>query len=148
MKSLLIAWDFNGVLNAMGGEASAGLTQLQAHGAEQIVVSSTMPGEIEQYLRKHGLDVFFEQVYGYALTQVEWVGDAAWMKAQSLGHHIRKFGPYERMLIIGDSDSDIRAGQQEGMETCLFSKDAPGFETTADHVAHSMDDVVKLVVGD
>ncbi len=146
MKPLLIAWDFNGVLNDLGVKVEPLLQQLQSHGAEQIVASSSMAGTIEKYLAKQNIDGYFSQVYGYAPTTLQWVGDSATMKEDLLHHHLRKFGPYQRMFIVGDSESDVRAGRQVAMETILYAPGGLSFETSADHVVKSLDEIHRLLL--
>jgi phosphoglycolate phosphatase-like HAD superfamily hydrolase len=138
MRPLLIAWDFSGVIDFFGTEAAPLLLRLQAHGAEQIVASSSMAGTIEQYLKQQQMDTYFSQVYGLTPKTLQWVGDSATMKEDLLHHHLRKFGPYQKIVVIGDSESDIRAGKEVKAETILFSRGNLNFETSADHVVYSL----------
>jgi phosphoglycolate phosphatase-like HAD superfamily hydrolase len=132
MKPLLVAWDFNGVLNTFSDQVAPLLEQLQSSGAEHIIVSSSMAGTIEHYLQQHGLASYFSQVYGFAPTTLAWVGDSSDMKQQNLQHHIHKFGPFQRIITIGDNESDMRAGQSVGAECILH-----GHLSTSLNVKHS-----------
>lgn len=136
------------MLNHFGPKIAPLLLHLQSHGAEHIVVSSSMAGTIEQYLQEQQLDGYFSQVYGYAPTTLQWVGDSATMKEDVLHHHLRKFGPYQRMVIIGDSESDVRAGQGIKAETVLFSPGSLSFETSAEHVVYSLQELEALLRAD
>lgn len=147
MQDLLVAWDFNGVINSFGSDLEPVLRRLEAHGAEQIVVSSSTVGTIEQYLTEQVLDSYFSQIYGYSPTTLQWVGDSSTMKEDVLHHHSRKFGPYQRTVIIGDSETDIRAGKEVGAETILYSKGSLNFETQADHVVYKLEEIEPLILG-
>jgi phosphoglycolate phosphatase-like HAD superfamily hydrolase len=146
MKDLLVAWDFNGVLNAFGDEAEAVLLHLQAHGAEQIIVSSSTTGTIEQYLQAHGLDQYISQIYGYVPASLQWVGDASVMKEEFLKRHLHKFGPYQKTVLVGDAESDVRAGKKVNAMTILYSPNQPTFETTADKIVHHPKDITDLLL--
>lgn len=119
-KTLLVAWDFFGVINAVDpDELRPILQQVMDLGAEQIVVSHSSRAEIEHYLELHQLNQFFVTIYG-----AEWhMTDSGMGKAPALLDYIKSHGPFGKLFMIGDSMNDMADARQAKMKALLFDID-------------------------
>jgi phosphoglycolate phosphatase-like HAD superfamily hydrolase len=142
VSSLLIAWDFFGVINA-DAEMESILKSLQELGAVQIIVSHSSHYEIETYLTAHHLSPYIHTIYG-----ADWhVGDKQLGKAPAIEHFLKESGQFDVKVMIGDGLSDIADGKTVGMKAILF--DPKGYYQHTDHgadaVVASLGEVIELV---
>jgi phosphoglycolate phosphatase-like HAD superfamily hydrolase len=145
MKKFLVVWDFNGVINRFQPADFPLLQDIVQRGGQNIIVSQSHPAVLEQFVTMHQLRGIVQQVYGTTPDKIEWVGDSAEGKAETILDHIKKFGPFETIILIGDSESDIRAGAKVGATCLLYSPQMQSFETSADSVITSFSEIMSLL---
>jgi phosphoglycolate phosphatase len=85
------------------------LQQLQQSGARIFIMSSNSPGNIRKLLRSHGLDEYFERVYG----NVGLFGKAKMLRRVITRNNIDA----AQTFYIGDEGRDIEAAKRVGVRS-------------------------------
>ncbi len=124
-------------------EAVTTLDAIAGLGAEQVLISATVPETLRRQMAPHRLDRHFGQILGitdaYVASKTQVVAD--WLGAS--GHEPA------RVLMVGDTNHDEEIADQLGVRFVRF---AVGHQQPPDHdrhpVVHDLRDVVRHVVGD
>lgn len=142
-QSLLVCWDFNGVLDTYGQEVEQVLQAIQDRGGQSIVVTSAPAQPVRDYLNQRQLLPYFNHVYGMDKHH----GLVVRHKVAAISGHLHDNGPFAFCLVVGDSLSDIADGQEAGAHTCLFdphhSFDSPSPQP--DYIIHKLIEVLDLL---
>jgi phosphoglycolate phosphatase-like HAD superfamily hydrolase len=143
MKSLLIAWDFHGVLDTYGAAIETVLQAIADRGGENIVVSHSEQPFIEHFLAERSLRQYFAKVYGMHLHH----GRNEQHKVAALMGHECDYGPYQFKCMVGDTLGDMNAGKSAGFVSCLFDPygQQPGHPHQTDFVVRELGEVVDLL---
>ncbi|GAA3701436.1 HAD-IA family hydrolase [Microlunatus aurantiacus] len=123
-------------------EAVTALSAIAGLGAEQVLISATVPDTLRQQMAPHRLDAHFTQILGisdaYVASKAEVVG--GWLRSSGHDPH--------RVLMVGDTNHDEEIADELGVRFVWF---ALGHQEPPDHdrhpVVHDLRDVVRHVSG-
>ncbi len=141
--SVLVAWDFNGVIDTYGSDLPNILQTIIDRNGQNIIVSNGTTAQIHDYLFQREMSHFFNHIYGMDLHH----GLVARHKVAAIAGHIQDQGPFQFVLIVGDNLSDIEDGRDAGVKTCLFDQHHRYHHTehAADYVIYNLTEVVDLL---
>jgi phosphoglycolate phosphatase len=125
-------------------DVEATLQQLKQSGATLYIMSSNSPGNIRRFLRAHGLDEYFERVYG----NVGLFGKAKMLRRVIARNRI----DMTQAFYVGDEGRDIEAAKRVGIRSVAVSWGFNTPELLERHhpyaIAHSPQGLAKLLLGD
>lgn len=114
------------------------LEQVVATGGANILVSYSSIQEINEHLDEYDIEKYFDEVYD--AEQVIEYGDT---KSGVMSQYMSDKSGVEKILVIGDSLTDVEAGHEIGAKTCLFDPHLSFRQHVgnADLVAHQLIDI-------
>jgi len=96
------------------------LSEIQISGHENILLSNTRPEHIRSFTDAIGITEYFEKIIGVDENNNSQVEDGSVnVKSQALKNYLDGKN-FRRIIVIGDRDIDIKAGQDNGAVTYLF----------------------------
>jgi phosphoglycolate phosphatase-like HAD superfamily hydrolase len=85
---------------------------------DQILVSNTRPANLRRFMSKLGLDVFFPEGKYFA---VDGHTDLKATKEKVVDEYVAARPAYDSIVVIGDSNADMRLGQHVGGIRVLYN---------------------------
>lgn len=86
---------------------------------DQILISNTRPATLDVFLKTLDLESFFPAEKAFAVDQH--TRDARRTKADILAEYLDHHPPYDEVVVIGDSPSDVRLREVGGGRAYLFT---------------------------
>ena len=121
------------------------LQEIRKNGDAVLVVSFSMTTSIDIYLQVTGLGKYIDKRLGIESSQeIHGDGDPATVKAKLLEEHLKAAETkYDRIFMIGDSVSDMKAGKLVGATNIYFTKTREVLDI-ADYSIDKLHDVIKI----
>jgi phosphoglycolate phosphatase-like HAD superfamily hydrolase len=116
------------------------LRHIEESGNQQIVISNTRPDDLLWFLNTVGIREFFEpeHIIGVNAHQTHQT------KLGALKAHLKDV-EFDRIIVIGDSEGDLKLGREVGATTYFYKHPHRTHESTknADHIIRDLREILK-----
>jgi phosphoglycolate phosphatase-like HAD superfamily hydrolase len=121
------------------------LQEIKKNGDATLVLSFSTIISIEIYLQVTGLGKYIDKILGIETSQeIHRDDDPASVKTKLLKEHLNTTKTkYDRIFMIGDSVSDIKAGKSVGATSIYFTKTREVLDM-ADYSIDKLQDIIKI----
>ena len=119
------------------------LLLLKVKGNDNIIVSNTRQERLENYIELVGIEPMVTKIMGTEKGHEKLTFDAVKHKANNIIKHSN--GQFEKVFMIGDTESDIEAGLLAGAQTILFNPRGKPVETKAHHIVSDLREILKII---
>jgi len=119
------------------------LLLLKLKGNENIVVSNTRQERLKNFLEATGVAPMITKFFGTEKSHEKTNFDPIKFKAETIMRYSK--GRFDKIFMIGDTESDIEAGLLAGAQTILFNPRGNSVETRAHHIITDLREILKLI---
>ncbi len=117
------------------------LAAIKANGCEQILISNTIPSTIPLFLKALGMEQFFNERNAFSVSAH--AKDASRNKTHVLEEFLKR-KHFEKIVVIGDSASDIDLARHVGGVAYLYAHEGYPFRAqNGDYYIHDLQEILK-----
>ncbi|MFB6204510.1 MAG: HAD family hydrolase [Candidatus Nanohaloarchaea archaeon] len=116
------------------------LEELHSSGVAMGIVTNAEEYTAEVFVETHGFEEYFDFVGGLLYDNFEVFLKRKKPSPYLIEQAIEKL-PADNFLVIGDSENDVKAGHNAGVDAVLLSRAAEDRETSADYIIHDIREI-------